>query len=238
MIEPFKPWRDMPLMAFDTETDGPVPTDARVVTACVINISGAEKDVLDWILNTGREIPTEASDIHGVTTEKMQSEGMEYEEGLVSIWAALQLGWGDGRIMVAYNASFDVTIMVSELRRLGIDPGEIGPIADPFTIDRHVDTFRKGSRKLVDVCKHYGLTLENAHSADADALAAARLAYILARRYPEVGKLTAEEFMAQQALWHKSRQLDFIEYLKRQGKPHDDVSTEWPIQARQVDDAA
>lgn len=48
---------------------------------------------------------------------------------------------------------------------------------DPMVLDRAFDKYRKGSRKLVDLCRVYGVPVEtNAHDAEADCRMAGRLA--------------------------------------------------------------
>ena len=42
---------------------------------------------------------------------------------------------------------------------------------DAVVLDRHVDRYRKGSRTLAALCAQYGVTIENAHDASADAMA-------------------------------------------------------------------
>lgn len=229
---PLDPWTSCPLACFDLETDGPDPTQARVVTGYVARIDGAKVQGNHWVLNTGRAMPDEAAAIHGYTTERMQAEGLDYEEGMVSMWAALQLLWADGCCVATFNGSYDATVMIHELRRLGYkNVGDVGLMFDGLCIDKHFDQFRKGSRKLVDVVEHYGLSMGNAHAADADALAAARLAWKMPRVYPELAKMTGDELQANQAQWYREQRLSFIEYRKRKGQPVDDVSTDWPVRA-------
>lgn len=50
-------------------------------------------------------------------------------------------------------------------------------IFDPMVFDRAVDKYRKGTRKLVDLCRVYGVPVEeNAHDAEADCRMAGRVA--------------------------------------------------------------
>ncbi|UAK38383.1 3'-5' exonuclease [Gordonia bronchialis] len=232
-IDGFGPWVEHPLACFDVESTGPNPTQDRVVTACIARIDitngKGEIEADNWLLNPGIEIPQGAIDVHGVTNEVARTEGSDYEEGLLAIWAMLQLLWGDGRIVAAYNGSFDLTMMTSELRRLGHDPGDVGPMVDPHVLDKHFDKYRKGSRKLTAVCEHYGVELGDAHNAAADALGAARLAWVMPRRFPELATLTAAELQEKQALWYADQKRSLFDYLRRKGESVDDESTDWPI---------
>lgn len=219
----------MPLAAFDLETTGPNPLEDRIVTACLITIDGKDTATQSWLLDPEIEIPDGASAVHGVTTDRARAEGAPYEDGYGEIRQAVERAWLEGRVIAAYNGSFDFTIIDREGRRLGYPTLDFGPIVDPYVIDRAVDKFRRGSRKLSDVCKHYGIALDNAHTADADALAAARLAWILGHNAPELLELTVDELMTKQAAWHRERQDDFAAYLLRQGKDASDVCGDWPI---------
>jgi DNA polymerase-3 subunit epsilon len=42
-------------------------------------------------------------------------------------------------------------------------------VVDPLVIDKWLDRYRKGSRKLEAICAHYGAVLDEAHDADFDA---------------------------------------------------------------------
>lgn len=232
-LDPFRPWHEHSLACFDIESTGPIPTTDRVVTAClatidVVNGKG-EINADNWLLNPGVEIPQGAIDVHGITNEVAQSEGTDYEEGLLAIWAQLQLLWGDGRIVAAYNGSFDMTMMTCELRRLGHNPGEVGPMVDPHVLDKHYDRYRKGSRKLGATCEHYGVKLGDAHNAAADALGAARLAWVLPRKFPELATFTITQLQDRQAEWYRDQKLSLFDYLRRKGETIDDESTDWPI---------
>ncbi len=66
-------------------------------------------------------------------------------------------------------------------------------VIDPLVLDKALDRYRRGSRKLADVCAHYGITLDNAHDASADTLAAIALARALARAYPQIARMTPQE---------------------------------------------
>jgi DNA polymerase-3 subunit epsilon len=131
---------------------------------------------------------------------------------------------------VIYNAPYDLTVLDRELRRHGWPPFDTLPmIVDPLVIDRALDRYRRGSRKLVDVCRHHGVTLSelDAHTAEGDAVAAARLAWKLAHRYPDsCGDLV--ELQQHQSFWQHQWAVEFEEYLRRQGKP-DSISRDWPI---------
>lgn len=234
-------WHEGRLCVFDTETTGKDPRTARIVTACVALVGGGRDiEVRSWLVNPGVPIPNEAAAIHGVTTERAQVEGQDPQRSAVEILTALVDAWSQGIPVIIFNAAYDLTVMDQEQRRHDIDPWGMTPwpsawpVIDPFVIDRYVDPYRRGSRKLVDMCAHYGVRLDDAHNAEADAVAAGRVAWAIARRYPEIADMSLASLHTAQAVWHAARQADFRAYLERQGKPADDVSGEWPIQSVEV----
>lgn len=219
-------WTDMPLAFFDLETTSPEPKSARIVTACVGRVDGSTVTSKTWLADPGVEIPEGATEIHGITTDHAREHGRPHVDVVHEIAAEIKQVWKEGRVLCAFNACYDLTVMHTQLA------GKFqvtGPVADPFVLDRGLDSFRKGQRTLAAVCEHYGITLGQAHDAEADALAAARLAWKIPRRFPILTMIGPDELMAKQTEMHRERQLDFIAYRKRNGKPTDDVNTAWPI---------
>lgn len=230
-------WHGGRLCVFDTETTGKDPRFARIVTACVANVGGGlSTQVNKWLVDPGVEIPVETTEIHGVTTEQARAEGQQPAVAVREIVFQLSAAWSNGWPVVAFNGAYDFTVLHRECMRHGAAFPEVGPIIDPYVIDRHVDPYRRGSRKLVDVCAHYGVRIDNAHDAAGDAVAAGRVAWAIARRYPEIAAMPLRELHAAQVQWHAERQQDFAEYLRRTGKPADDVSGEWPWRAVGADE--
>ncbi|MCZ4557941.1 exonuclease domain-containing protein [Rhodococcus maanshanensis] len=222
-------WTTAPMCAFDLETTGPNPLDARIVTACIATIEGPTFTAQNWLLDPEVEIPAGATAVHGITTEHAHEHGMYYDDGLNEIAVALEGAWAAGHTVVAFNASYDLTVMHHEYRRVfGETFTTTGLVVDPFVIDRAIDPYRKGKRTLGVTCDYYGVKLGNAHEAEADAIAAARLAWKLGRQPLLAGK-SADDLMAWQAHEHAERQLSFANYLRRSGKPAGDVDGSWPI---------
>lgn len=180
-------WREATWLAVDTETTSPLPEEARIVTACVGTASPAGWSARCWLLRQADPIPAEATAIHGITTEKANADGADPAVALPEIVAAIRDGWANGGVVVGQNIGYDLTVLDRELRRHGLPPITIdGPIVDTLVIDRALDRYRKGSRKLADMATHYGVELgENAHGAEADAQAAARIAWKLGPQLPE-----------------------------------------------------
>lgn len=233
-------WTDN-MIGFDLETSGTNVETARVVTATIVAVdSTGARQVTNWLADPGIDIPAEATAVHGITTEHAREHGRPADEVVYEVEQALQDAWTVGTPVVIFNAPYDLTLLDRELRRYG-EPGidGIGPVVDPLVIDKAVDRYRKGSRKLASVCAHYGITLaaDEAHTSAGDALAAVRLAWKLAQLFPgELGDLV--DLQTRQAKWYREQADSFESYLRRRkvvdGASREEldaisVPRDWPI---------
>ena len=219
------PWSHQTLLSFDLETTGLDPGEDRIVQAAVVLIA-ADGSVADesWdgIVNPGVPIPDAASNIHGITNERAQREGLAPVEALRRIARLINDAASDGIPLVIYNAPFDWPFVLAEIRRHGMGLGR-PDIIDPLVMDRGLDRYRRGSRKLDAVAAHYGQTLAQAHDARADAIAAAAVARALAQRYPEVGDRSPVELQLPQARWCAEHAESLSRHLGKRIDPG------WPV---------
>lgn len=226
-----KPWHLGHLAGFDLETTGISVEDDRIVTACVAMVDGSGKSapqVRNWLACPGIDIPDEVAKIHGITTAEAHENGLPAVQVIAEVAGAVLEAASQGIPVIAYNAAFDLTMLDRETRRYGLDP--LGPaldspdtlIIDPFILDKGLDRFRKGSRTLTAVTAHYGVKLEGAHSADGDALAAARLAWKIAATYPAVAAKSPAELRAYQVRAYA----EHAAFLLRTGRG--DPGDAWP----------
>ncbi|WP_306336218.1 3'-5' exonuclease [Streptomyces sp. KL118A] len=232
-------WHRELLIGFDLETTGTDPSEARIVTGAVIEVKDGETlGRRTWLADPGVPIPAEAVAVHGITNERAAAEGSPAADVADALADVLTSYWQSGVPVVAYNAVFDLSLLSAELRRHGlrslrdrlggIDPG---PVIDPYTIDRSVDRYRKGKRNLEAVCKEYGVLLESAHDAAADAQAAARLACAIADRHPKVASLGPADLHRSQIGWYAEWAADFQNFLRKKGKADAVVDGVWPLRA-------
>ncbi|MFI1171621.1 3'-5' exonuclease [Streptomyces melanogenes] len=230
-------WHREPLVGFDLETTGTDPLEARIVTAAVVGVRGGEAvRQRNWLADPGIRIPAQASAIHGISNERAVSEGRPVREVADEIAETITGYWAQGVPVVAYNAAFDLTLLAAELHRHGLPSltdrlggAAMGPVVDPYTIDRAVDRYRKGKRTLEAVCVEYGVVLDGAHEAGADALAAVRVAVAIADRHPQVARLAPAELHEQQIEWYAAWAADFQRFLRRKGTPDAIVDPAWPV---------
>ncbi|MFJ2116676.1 MULTISPECIES: 3'-5' exonuclease [unclassified Streptomyces] len=229
-------WHGESLVGFDLETTGTEPLEARIVTAAVVEVRGGEViRQRSWLADPGIRIPAQASAVHGISSERAAEEGRPAAEVTGEIAALLAGYWARGVPVVAYNAAFDLTLLTAELRRHGLpalDP--VGPVIDPYTIDRAVDRYRRGKRTLEAVCGEYGVVLDAAHEAGADALAAVRVATAIAGRHPSVAALDPAELHRRQITWYAEWAADFQQFLRRKGETDAVIDPVWPIRGQPV----
>lgn len=223
-------WSDT-LAVFDTETTGVDVENCRIVSAtvAVINADGEVTDRIDWLLNPGIEIPAGATNVHGITTEFAVANGRPPAEGVAEIVAILRAHFSRGLPLVAYNAPYDLTLLNRESLRYGILPLTApSPVIDPLVIDKAVDRYRKGKRTLVAASEHYGVVLEDAHDAGADAIAAGRVAQAIARKHAQALPATAAELHALQVAWSQQQADSFQDYMRRERDPNFVAEGGWP----------
>jgi DNA polymerase III subunit epsilon len=229
-------WHSGPLAAFDIETTGVDPQADRIVTAAVSLVGGGQPtNEFSWLLDPGIPIPAGATSVHGVTTEHARAEGRAAGEAVEEITALLAEQLLAGVPIVAFNARFDLTILDREASRAGIAPllDRVGGpdallVVDPLILDKQFDRYRRGKRTLGAVCAHYGVALDEAHAANDDALAAARLAFKLGGRFPELGSIDLPELHRSQIVWAGEQAASLEEYFRRSGR-EERVEGAWPI---------
>lgn len=224
-------WHAGPFLAFDTETTGVDTEHDRIVTATTVLIDGGDLDTTTWLIDPGIEIPSAASAVHGVTTEHARNHGRPPVECVAEIVNHLACAKRDGVPVLAFNACFDLTLADREARRNGYSGLELGRVLDPFVIDKQLDRYRKGKRTLETQCQHYGVKHGGAHDATADALAAARVMWALARRFPELAAMSLGEVHDAQRRWAAEQAASFRAYLIKQGRTEDLPTGEWPMRA-------
>lgn len=215
------------MLSFDLETTSANPLEARIVTSAMVLIDGRSVDAVEHLADPGIEIPEEAAKIHGISTEKARAEGRPHDDVLAETVQRIKAGWDDGLTLIVFNASYDLTV----LRKLTGDFTVTGPVYDPYVVDRIKDRYRKGSRTLSSLAEFYGVKLDNAHEATADAIAAARIAWKQVKQWPEISQMTSGELMEMQAVGYYERQEDFRRYLVGQGKDGTTVNSSWPMQS-------
>jgi DNA polymerase-3 subunit epsilon len=211
-------------------------------------LHGAPRQSRKWIVDPGIPIPEAAANVHGITTEMAQRDGMNPIRATAQIAGQIWGALSNGIPVVIMNAPYDLTLLDRECRRYDITPvtemiasAKDGIILDPIVLDRHVDPFRPGKRTLESLAEYYGVTLDGAHEAGADALAAVQVTQRILRcaederawnrttRHDQVHGRGLGELYAKQPLWFAAWAAGYQDWLRRRKNPQAVVSGSWPI---------
>lgn len=220
-------WRNRPMVGFDLETTGVDVETARIVTACIGLTGGPNRwTARNWLLRQEQPIPAEATAIHGITTDYANQHGQNAPEAIGEIRDDLYRAWEHGMPVVGHNVIYDLTVLDRELRRHQLGSLDVrGIVLDTLVLDKH-QSRRRGSRRLIDVAKFYGITLteQDAHGAEQDALTACRIAWKLGASWVHLQAIHDLQIAA-----YREQRLSFAAYLARKGEQLDDPNTDWPL---------
>mgnify|MGYP000843739017 FL=1 len=237
-------WIRGPLLGFDTETTGVNPRRDRLVTAAIVARGPVAADgtrsqqVRTWLADPGVKIPASAVEVHGISTERARAEGLAAPEVLDEVAAALATAMESGTPVVAFNGSYDLTLMESELARHALPTvrerlgRELGPVLDPLVLDRRVDRYRRGKRRLSDLCEVYGVSVdESLHTAEVDVMATLDILEAMVHVYPELARLKLDELVPFQAAAHRQWAESLNEWLARKHPDRPRAELDWPLPA-------
>lgn len=213
------------LCIWDTETSGVDIENDRILTVygMVQSITGEILDEIKMTIDPGIEIPKGASDVHGMSTEYIREHGRKDDtDAIMEVANWLIAASATGYPIVGYNNSYDLGILDRELIRHsgeGLSTSaefRDGLYFDPIIYDRANDKYRKGGRKLMDVAKHYGITLDESrlHEAEYDVIVTADLAWRILKKSP----WTLPELQPLQKSWKADWAKHLTEYFASQGK--------------------
>ena len=176
---------DRPLVVFDIESTGVNAKNDRIIELAAIKVhpDGTEEEKC-WLLDPGRPIPKETTEIHGI--DDMIVKGCPtFADAAPEIWAFF-----DGCDVSGFNCDrFDVPCLEEEFARAGYSFAS--------SRRRHVDVqriyHRMEPRDLGAAVKFYcGRDHAGAHGAEADARATLDVLKAQMVRYPDLPK-TSEE---------------------------------------------
>ena len=233
----------MKTVTLDAETTG-VDTDNDRIITFFLRARDEDRVVFEknWVINPGVEVPKEASDVHGMTTEWLQENGRT--DVSLAIYEIVReiLMWGlKGHVVCGFNHAFDLAMLEAEENRTGTEYPQLGihrgslRFIDPAIFSRVFDKYVKGGHKLITVAQRNGIEVEEdrLHAADYDVEVTEKLVKIFLNRawqeLPQVRKgKTPDEFVTALQKWQADEKQKWAEhtteYFESTGKTNDDGS--------------
>ena len=169
-----------PLAFIDLETTGVNPGLDRIVEIAIVKIlTDGTKSVKRKLINPEIPIPKGASDVHGITDE-MVKDAPTFKQVAHELKQML-----DGCDFAGYNSNrFDIPLLMEEFLRAQVD----FDMKNRKLLDVQTIYHKMEPRTLSAAYKFYcGKTLDDAHSAEADATATYEILEAQIEQYPELG---------------------------------------------------
>ena len=204
----------------DFETTGLIIGEARAVSVAIVHMElgkGEPEVVYSQVINPEIPIPMVTSKIHGIYDRDVIDKPTFLQQ-LPDMWIHLE-----GRFLAAYNLPYDWGILDSELSRtVGVRHPFIGICGKVLAMAVCNRPQGKGNHKLVNVCKQFGVGINN-HDAESDALAGAKL---LQMHMPKLGIRFGEirEYWA----WQREYAIQKERELRRYFRTKNRKSSNWP----------
>ncbi len=172
----------MRFTAIDIETTGLGPEKAKIIEIGAVKFEdGVEKEVFSTLVNPQTAgIPERITELTGITDEMVKDAPGEAE----AMKALLRFLEGE-TVLLGHNVLFDFSFLKVAAGRLGKEFEYYG--LDTLSMARRCHP-ELPSKALSDMCEVYGIINEHAHRACEDACTAAKLYFLLEKRFGEENK--------------------------------------------------
>ena len=153
------------VLALDLETTGISTNNDRIVQIALIGSSEDGSEIsYENLVNPRRSIPMQASNVHGIYDDDVRGLS-DFSTFADEIYEQVE-----GAVIIGHNVrQFDLPLLNNEFRRLGKLPPNPKVVLDTLEVVRRVKLPRP--HNLGALCRKHGISLENAHTAAADAAA-------------------------------------------------------------------
>ncbi|HOV71075.1 MAG TPA: exonuclease domain-containing protein [Dysgonamonadaceae bacterium] len=168
-----------PLVFFDLETTGINITKDRIVEISLLKVyPNGKEEIRSYRINPEMHIPEESTAIHGITDEDVK-DCPTFKQLAKTLAEQLE-----GCDMAGFNSSrFDVPMLAEEFLRAGVD----FDMSKRKFVDVQIIFHKKEQRTLEAAYRFYcDKELENAHSAEADAVATYEVLKSQLEKYPDL----------------------------------------------------
>jgi DNA polymerase-3 subunit epsilon len=168
-----------PLVFFDLETTGINISRDKIVEASFLKVyPNGKEEIRTYRINPEMHIPEESTAIHGITDEDVK-DCPTFKQLAKTLADFLE-----GCDMAGFNSSrFDVPMLAEEFLRAGVE----FDISKRKFVDVQIIFHKKEQRTLEAAYRFYcDKELDNAHSAEADAVATYEVLKSQLERYPDL----------------------------------------------------
>lgn len=168
-----------PLCFFDLETTGINVAKDRIVEISILKVHpGGKEEKFTWRVNPTIPIPAETTAVHGISDADI-ADAPTFNELAGEVYTLIK-----DSDLAGYNSDrFDIPLLAEELLRAGID----FDLKSKHAIDVQTIFHKMEQRTLEAALKFYcDKNLENAHSAEADAIATYEVLKAQLDRYEEL----------------------------------------------------
>lgn len=168
-----------PICFFDLETTGTNVATDRIVEISILKIfPNGNKESKTWLVNPGIPIPAEVVAIHGISDEKVKNEPT-FKQLSKEIYKIIK-----DSDLAGYNSDrFDIPLLAEEMLRADVD----FDMKSTVSVDVQTIFHKMEKRTLAAAFKFYcNGELNNAHSAEADAMATYEVLKAQLDRYPDL----------------------------------------------------
>jgi DNA polymerase III epsilon subunit-like protein len=215
---------EAPVAVIDFETTGLDTSKARAIQVAIVHSNlGCDNAelVYEELIHPGELIPEETTAIHGISDTDMVDK-KPFADHVDNIMAMLE-----GRIICAYNLSYDWSILNAELKRLNREPlpwfGFCAKVLASY-VDAHIRG--RGTHRQISVAGRRGIEYA-AHDAAEDAKVASMLmdkllVEAVAKRGEKFGSV--REYWAFQRAEGIAQEMDLRRYFQSKGIERND----WP----------
>ncbi len=168
-----------PICFFDLETTGIDVARDRIVEIAIFKVyPNGNKESKTWLVNPTIPIPVYATEVHGITNEKVANEPT-FKELSGQIHNLIK----DSDLAGFNSDRFDIPLLAEELLRAEVD----FDMKNRVSVDVQTIFHKKEERTLSAAYKFYcNQTLENAHSAEADTMATYEILKAQLDRYDDL----------------------------------------------------
>lgn len=175
------------VLAFDLETTGISTKNDRIVQLALIGSDSNGSEIsYDQLINPRRPIPYDSQRIHGISDSDVRGEP-DFATIADRVSELIE-----GSVLIGHNVrQFDLPMLRTEFLRIGALPPEPKAVLDTLELARRLKLPRP--HRLGTLCNRHGISLENAHTASADAAASLLLLWKLGRDHPSYFRKSLQE---------------------------------------------